>query len=115
MSDKSEETQDVSALCDWLNPDDESLPLTKCVCGKAYQAWDFTLGIYLDEPRTMPCCGRKLFFKHYVRVLEVREEIKPAERDICRLRSCPTCAREITSTSKAIATDDFSGKDPCDD
>lgn len=56
----------------WENPDDESLPLTRCACGVEYKPWNLILSIYHDEPRDMPCCGRKLYFSNRVEIHEVK-------------------------------------------
>lgn len=51
------------------NPDDESLPLAQCVCGKTYKRWQMILSVYRDaEP--MPCCGRRLYFSNAVQIFE---------------------------------------------
>ncbi|GAH60215.1 unnamed protein product, partial [marine sediment metagenome] len=50
------------------------LPLTKCVCGKKYPAWDFTLGIYKDMPTGCLECGRKLYFGVSIKVYEIGDE-----------------------------------------
>lgn len=63
--------KDVSALCAWANPDDELLPLTRCVCGVLFSAWDVNLSVYRDDPVEMLCCGRRLYFSNTVHVFEV--------------------------------------------
>ena len=62
--------KDVSDLCDWQNPDDESLPLTKCVCGATFTPWTVRLSVYADDPHVMSCCGRRLHFSNHVRIYE---------------------------------------------
>lgn len=51
--------------------DDEALPLTKCVCGTAFEPWDMILSVYDDTPEACPVCGRRLFFRVSIRVFEV--------------------------------------------
>lgn len=65
---------DVTLLVDFQSPDDESLPLTRCACGRTYPAWDAILGIYPEHADPMPCCGRRLYFQQATRVLEVGED-----------------------------------------
>jgi hypothetical protein len=52
-------------------PDDEFLPLLQCTCGAQYQAWEMTLSVDADDPREMPCCGRKLYFRQFITITEV--------------------------------------------
>lgn len=54
-------------------PDDESLPITKCVCGAKFEPWQQTIGVYNDFVTPMPCCGRKLVFTIKTKVHEVTE------------------------------------------
>lgn len=63
---------DVTEYVEFGNPDDECLPITLCICGAKYEPWDKIISIYDDDPRPMPCCGRKLFFRQVVTVLEVK-------------------------------------------
>lgn len=63
---------DVTELVDFGGIDGEDLPLTKCVCGERFDYWDLTLHVYRDTAREMHCCGRKLYFRSTVQVLEVR-------------------------------------------
>ena len=63
--------RDVTNAVDCLNPDDESLPLVRCVCGSTHQRWTIQLGIDASDAEAMPCCGRRLYFRNHVRVFEV--------------------------------------------
>jgi hypothetical protein len=63
--------KDITDQVEFYNNDDESLPLTKCACGKVFDAWDFILSIYDDLPKTCRYCGRKMYFKLEIRVFEV--------------------------------------------
>jgi hypothetical protein len=62
--------KDVTQLVSFENNDDEMLPLTVCVCGAEYPAWEFILGIYRDMARKC-ACGRRLYFSNGIRVYEV--------------------------------------------
>jgi hypothetical protein len=64
---------DVTEQVAFDNPDDEMLPLKKCVGGAAYGSWSVTLSVYSDDPTTMPCCGRRLWFCNGVRVYEQKD------------------------------------------
>lgn len=63
--------KDVTQKTQFGNPDDEALPLLKCVCGRTFSSWELVLSMYEDDPEIMPCCGRKLFFRQSIRILEV--------------------------------------------
>ncbi len=62
---------DVTDQVDFQNPDDESMPLTRCVCGKRFAPWDQIISIYGDSPWECPECGVKLVFRNAVRVYRV--------------------------------------------
>lgn len=66
-------TVDVTDKVDYTWPDDESLPITKCVCGAVFRAWEFPIHIYADHPMECPKCGRKLFYRQAIQVFEVQE------------------------------------------
>ncbi len=66
-------TVDVTDQVDFQNPDDELLPITKCVCGHKFNPWVFNISIYEDMPHVCPECGRGLIFKQAIRVYEVQE------------------------------------------
>ena len=51
--------------------DGELLPIFKCVCGRKFNDWNFTISIYRDKPDECPSCGRKLFFSIQIKVYEV--------------------------------------------
>lgn len=65
---------DVSNQMDWNLPDDEFLPVTKCVCGTKFPVWSFSVSIYDDNPKTCPICGRKFFFSNSIRIYEVIDD-----------------------------------------
>lgn len=64
--------KDITSEVSFERNDDESLPLTKCVCGAKFPPWDFILGMERDYPNTCDC-GRKLYFTLDIKVFEVKE------------------------------------------
>lgn len=58
------------------NPDDEFLPLGKCVCGAEFCVWQVSISIYPDSANECPACGRKFFFKNSITVYQVIEDKK---------------------------------------
>lgn len=66
--------KDITSQVDFLNNDDELLPITKCVCGEEFDSWEFCVSIYENEAHSCPKCGRKFFFRLGIRVFEVEEE-----------------------------------------
>ncbi len=62
--------KDVTKLVEFYDSDGEHLPLIKCVCGRRSAAWDNILSIYRDAATKCPDCGRALYFKSTMRVLE---------------------------------------------
>ncbi len=65
--------KNVTGFVTFENNDDEFLPLTEYVCGQKFNAWDFQLGVYKDDPTECPNCKRKLFFSFSLQVYEVTE------------------------------------------
>ena len=70
---------DVTDQVRFGNSDDEMLPLTKCICGENFQMWNFVIGIYKDEPKECPMCGRRYFFTS-TRVYEVPQIAQPEDK-----------------------------------
>jgi len=66
--------RDVTDQVDFGWSDDEFLPITKCVCGERFGWWEFSIGIYADEAKPCPACGRKFFFSTQVTVYEVVDD-----------------------------------------
>ena len=62
---------DVTDKVDFQNPDDESLPLTRCVCGASFAPWEQIISIYGDLPWECPKCAAKLVFRNAVRIYQV--------------------------------------------
>jgi len=63
----------VTDKVDFGNPDDESLPLTRCVCGASFEIWTVIISIYRDDAYECPSCKRRLYFSNCVQVFEVHE------------------------------------------
>ncbi len=74
-------SRDVTHLVSFSDNDGESLPLTRCVCGKEFAAWDFILSIYPDMARECPACGRKLYFDYSITVYEIETPVTEYQRD----------------------------------
>lgn len=66
--------RDVTDLVNFNNPDDECLPITKCVCGQEFPSWAFIISIYPDTPYRCSNCERKLYFSSSVKVFEVLDD-----------------------------------------
>lgn len=64
-------TKDVTKFVEFDNNDDESLPVTKCVCGKRFRLWEWSISIYDDDPTECPHCGAKLYFRNNICVYQV--------------------------------------------
>ena len=64
---------DVTDKVAFENNDDESLPLTKCVCGRVWETWNFILDADKERLTECPYCKRKLFFDLEIKVYEVKE------------------------------------------
>ena len=62
---------DVTDQVDFGNPDDEALPLRKCVCGQTFGLWDLIISIYEEAATECPHCHRKFIFSQSVRVYQV--------------------------------------------
>ncbi len=62
---------DVTDIVDFQNPDDETLPLTRCICNTTFPPWDQIVSIYPEHPWVCPTCGIKLVFRNAVRVYQV--------------------------------------------
>jgi hypothetical protein len=59
---------DVTERCVFGENDGETLPLLECVCGMAYEPWDFAIGIYPESPKKCQKCGRKFHFAIQTRI-----------------------------------------------
>lgn len=62
---------DVTAQVSFGNPDDEVMPLYKCVCGKKFEPWDAMVSIYPDGAWQCDECHRQLYFRNSLTVYEV--------------------------------------------
>jgi|ETNvirnome_6_100_1030635.scaffolds.fasta_scaffold75246_4 hypothetical protein len=64
---------DVTHLVNFENPDDECLPLTSCICGKEFDAWEVVLSIYEDD--AWECdCGAELYFESDIKVFNAAHQ-----------------------------------------
>jgi DNA-directed RNA polymerase subunit RPC12/RpoP len=63
--------KDVTDDVSFGSADDESLPITKCICGQKFEHWTHIISIYADDPIECPNCGAKLYFRSQVRVFMV--------------------------------------------
>ena len=69
---------DVTELVEFVKDDSVSmrymrLALTKCVCGKTFEKWDFIIDGESDPPSECQNCGRRLYFEVNISVYEVIE------------------------------------------
>jgi hypothetical protein len=62
---------DVTSDVCFGNPDDESLPLLKCICGKKFEAWKEIVSIYPEHPWQCDECGTQLYFRQAIQVFRV--------------------------------------------
>jgi len=65
---------DVTNLVNFENNDNEYLPITKCVCGKEFIAWEFIIDNDKNFCQKCPECGVKLYFKNKITVHQVIEK-----------------------------------------
>lgn len=65
--------KDVTEKTRFGDNDGEYLPLYKCVCGREYKPWDNILSIYRQDADPCEGCGRKLYFKVSVTIMEVEK------------------------------------------
>ena len=66
-------SSDVTHAVEFGINDEESLPMTKCLCGQHFDLWDFIIGKW-TIPTPCPTCGRKYYFENDIRVRLVIEE-----------------------------------------
>jgi len=65
---------DVTEQVEFENPDDETLPVTVCICGARFRGWAFTISIDPSTSQECPHCKRSFFFVNQVKVFQVVEE-----------------------------------------
>lgn len=53
--------------------DDESVSLSKCVCGEEFETWKFVVSIYADETTECPKCSRRFVAAIKVEIYEIEE------------------------------------------
>ena len=66
--------KNVTEQVDFQYPDDECLPITKCVCGKVFRPWEFIISIEADYPHSCPSCGAELIFSSKITVYQIMPE-----------------------------------------
>jgi hypothetical protein len=54
--------------------DGESLPILKCICGKKFDYWYFSISIYRENAYACPECGRRFYFVNEIKIYEVSNE-----------------------------------------
>lgn len=66
---------DVTKQVEIGNPDDESLPILKCVCGHRAAYWEWIISIY-DDFLLDPCpnCGRRFYFRQQITIYQVVDD-----------------------------------------
>ena len=64
---------DVTDSVEFEWNDDECLPITKCVCGAKFAAWEHIISIYEEDPYKCPKCGVGLYFRPMIRVYKLVE------------------------------------------
>ena len=68
--------KDVTAEVQTGEIDGESLPVTRCLCGMEWHAWEGPiLSVYGDDPYECPECHVKLFFSNAVTVYALAETV----------------------------------------
>jgi hypothetical protein len=67
---------DVTSKIEFSWNDEECLPITRCICGIKFSAWDFIISIYDDDTLLNHCpnCGRAFYFRIDIRIIEVTDE-----------------------------------------
>lgn len=74
MSDRQPHFASVDVTKDvaFENNDDESLPLTRCLCGATWRPWNGPiLSVYDDQPTSCGACGREFYFSNQIHVYQV--------------------------------------------
>ena len=66
--------KDITDAVQFLGNDGEYLPLTKCVCGEKFRAWDFVLEARKTHYHKCPNCKRRLYFRNSISVYEVVDD-----------------------------------------
>jgi DNA-directed RNA polymerase subunit RPC12/RpoP len=65
--------KDITSQVKFGENDGECLPMTKCICGKEFDWWDFILSIYRDMASSCPSCKRKMYFRNRITIYEAIE------------------------------------------
>ena len=65
--------RDITSQVRFEDPDGETLPVTRCACGREFTPWNFMIGIYASDPYACPACGRRMVFRNSITVYELEE------------------------------------------
>lgn len=61
-------TREVTNLVKFNDKDNEFLSISKCMCGKEFNSWEFSISIYPESIHPCPNCGREMYFKSYINI-----------------------------------------------
>lgn len=61
----------VTGMVTFGDNDGDWLPISKCICGYAFNYWDFVISAHKDDPNECPNCGAKLYFTVKINVYQV--------------------------------------------
>lgn len=53
--------------------DGDWLPISKCICGCAFNYWDFVISTGRSDSNKCPNCGAKLYFTIKINVYQVED------------------------------------------
>jgi len=67
----SKRDKDITDLVSYDLPDGDCLPVNKCAYGHAYESWDFILMADRETPTTCKYCGRSMYFKLSICIMEI--------------------------------------------
>lgn len=64
---------DVTKFIKFDINDGEYLPIIRCICGKEFCLWDFSISIYKIEPDECKYCKRKFYFRNEIKIYQIIE------------------------------------------
>ena len=64
---------DITNQCEFGFNDKEILQLEKCACGKVFDPW-MLISIYRDIPTQCPRCGRLLYFRVSIKIMQIGDK-----------------------------------------
>lgn len=76
--------KDITDLVEFGSPDDEILPLLKCVCGEKFDYWNFILGIYRETSNECRKCKRRMYFYTELRIFQVIDDVQQSAQSDTR-------------------------------